>query len=229
MVEIRQLELDLFSVFAAAEQAPEEADLAVLWSQFAEVMDELPLQDQLRVGGMVLDQLAELCQTKAEFLWEDWQDAHNTEGPVLDEEWLQGLVRQSHHVDVSELVKPMTRYREGTEGEASVRDESVVGEVDKVNILAMVDDIEAVEQTKQSALGVAHDENASAWSQRISAYLENQSESVKLVELQHQLQRPLIELWLGALLGGFTIEQRGEFYENQQVWISLTSVNKAVG
>ncbi|MEM9153149.1 MAG: hypothetical protein AAGB19_22230, partial [Cyanobacteria bacterium P01_F01_bin.3] len=67
MIEIRQLELNLFSVLAAAEQVPEEADLNALWSQFAEVIDKLPLQEQLRVGGMVLDQLAEICQTKAEF------------------------------------------------------------------------------------------------------------------------------------------------------------------
>ncbi|MEM9907581.1 MAG: hypothetical protein AAF921_21435, partial [Cyanobacteria bacterium P01_D01_bin.44] len=126
-------------------------------------------------------------------------------------------------------VKPISRHREGSKGEVSDGNESVVGEVDKANILAMVDDIEAVEQTKQSTLAVAHDENASAWSQRISDYLENQSESVKLVELQHQLQRPLIELWLGALLGGFVIEQRGDFYENQQVWISLVRVNEAAG
>ncbi|MEM8809837.1 MAG: hypothetical protein AAGF01_27780 [Cyanobacteria bacterium P01_G01_bin.38] len=104
----------------------------------------------------------------------------------------------------------------------------LVGEVDKANVLAMVDDIEAIEQ-KQSALAVAHDENVSAWSQRIADYLENQSRSVRLVELHHQLQRPLIELWLGALLGGFVIEQKGDFYENQQVWISLVSVNEPVG
>lgn len=229
MIEMRQLELNLFSVLAAAEQVPEEADLSALWAQFAEVIDKLPLQEQLRVGGMVLDQLAEICQTKAEFLWDDWQDAHNTEGPVLDEDWLQGLVRQSQHVDVSELVKPISRRREGSEGKRSDRrDESLVGEVEKANVLAMVDDIEAIEQ-KQSALAVAHDENASAWSQRIADYLENQSRSVRLVELQHQLQRPLIELWLGALLGGFVIEQKGDFYENQQVWISLVRVNEAAG
>ncbi|MEO1351037.1 MAG: hypothetical protein AAFW84_19895 [Cyanobacteria bacterium J06635_15] len=227
MIEIRQLELDLFSVLAAAEQVPEEADLNALWSQFAGVMDELPLQEQLRMGGMVLDQLAEICQTKAEYLWEDWQDAHNTEGPVLDEDWLQGLVRQSHYVDVSELVKPISRQREGAGNGVSDRDESIVGEVDKANLLAMVDEIETVEK-KQRALAVAHDENASAWSQQIADYLENQAQSVRLVELQHQLQKPLIELWLGALLGGFVIEQKGDFYENQQVWISRVQRQKSV-
>ena len=38
-------------------------------------------------------------------------------------------------------------------------------------------------------------------------------------ELQQQLQMPLIELWIAALLGGFSLEQRGEFYETAEVWV----------
>ncbi|MEM8808366.1 MAG: hypothetical protein AAGF01_20295, partial [Cyanobacteria bacterium P01_G01_bin.38] len=124
------------------------------------------------------------------------------------------------HVDVSELVKPVSRQRERSEEESSKLTESIVGEVDKGKVLAMVEDLEAADQ-KQAALGVAHDENVSAWSQRISDYLEEQPQAVRLVDLQHQLNRPLIELWLGALLGGFVVEQRGHFYEEQQIWVSL--------
>ncbi len=39
------------------------------------------------------------------------------------------------------------------------------------------------------------------------------------------LQMPMVEVWLGLLLGGFTLEQRGDFYNSQNVWVksSLTS------
>ncbi|WP_375490895.1 hypothetical protein [uncultured Nostoc sp.] len=30
---------------------------------------------------------------------------------------------------------------------------------------------------------------------------------------------PIVEVWLGLLLGGFTLEQRGNFYQNQNVWV----------
>lgn len=30
---------------------------------------------------------------------------------------------------------------------------------------------------------------------------------------------PMVEVWLGLLLGGFTLEQRGNFYYNQNVWV----------
>ena len=28
--------------------------------------------------------LAGLCEAKSDILWEDWQDAHNADGPVMD-------------------------------------------------------------------------------------------------------------------------------------------------
>ncbi|NEP19397.1 MAG: hypothetical protein F6J97_21310 [Leptolyngbya sp. SIO4C1] len=215
MSEARQLELDLSAALAAAEQVPEDADLQALWSQFAAGFDQLPLREQLRLGGLVIAQLAGLCQTKAEIFWEDWQDAHNTEGPILDDAWLQKLVRQSHHVDVSELVKPITHIRQP--GKPSAGD-SVVAEVNKADLLALVEQLEAEPQT--AALAVAHDENASAWIALITDWLSTHPHPLKLLDLQQQSQRPLIELWLGALLGGFVLEQKGEFYETQQVWIS---------
>ena len=42
----------------------------------------------------------------------------------------------------------------------------------------------------------------------------------RLVDLQQQLGMPLIEVWIAALLGGFTMEQRGSFYQTQEVWVS---------
>ncbi|WP_223269972.1 hypothetical protein [Nostoc sp. 'Peltigera membranacea cyanobiont' 213] len=36
---------------------------------------------------------------------------------------------------------------------------------------------------------------------------------------------PMVEVWLGLLLGGFTLEQRGDFYNSRNIWVksSLTS------
>ncbi|WP_420761387.1 hypothetical protein [Nostoc sp. CALU 546] len=31
---------------------------------------------------------------------------------------------------------------------------------------------------------------------------------------------PMVEVWLGLLLGRFTLEQRGNFYYNQNVWVN---------
>jgi hypothetical protein len=75
----------------------------------------------------------------------------------------------------------------------------------------------------QTALDTAHDENVSEWGAAISIRLDRweqpQPQSVPLLELQRSIEMPLVQVWLGLLLNGFEIEQRGEFYETEQVWI----------
>ncbi|WP_176453370.1 hypothetical protein [Pseudanabaena sp. SR411] len=42
----------------------------------------------------------------------------------------------------------------------------------------------------------------------------------RLMDLQKAIQLPIIETWLGLLLGDFKLEQRGEFYDSSGVWIT---------
>ena len=95
MVNVRQLELNLEAVFEEAAEVPEDADVLSIWVQFEDELAGLPQRDHLRVAGDILFRLAELCETKSKLIWEDWQDAHNAEGPVMDSDWLQGLTRQT--------------------------------------------------------------------------------------------------------------------------------------
>lgn len=214
MVDVRQLELDLGNAFEDAAEIPEEANILELWQQFEVVMAELPWREQLRMGGEVLAQLAEICEAKSEVLWEDWQDAHNSEGPVMDGEWLRGLTRQTQEIDFSELVQRSNRSA-GDQDEDSGAD-SVVSEVDKQLVLALVDEL-TWEEAKAKALASSHAEDVSAWVAAIAA--KRQSVPQRLVELQKQLQMPLIEVWIGVLLGGFQLEQRGDFYEVDEIWL----------
>jgi hypothetical protein len=71
----------------------------------------------------------------------------------------------------------------------------------------------------RNALDTAHDENVSEWGAAISVRLDEWEQSVSLLELQRSVELPLVQVWLGLLLNGFEIEQRGEFYETEQVWI----------
>lgn len=70
---------------------------------------------------------------------------------------------------------------------------------------------------KNQALAVSHTENVSNW---VKMLANEQGESPqRLVDLQQKLKMPLIEVWLAALLGSFSIEQRGDFYQTQEVWV----------
>ena len=222
MVDVRQLELNLDLAFEIAAEVPEAANVRHLWEQFEEVMADLPWRDQLRIGGEVINQLAGICEAKADVLWEDWQDAHNADGPIMDGDWLRGLTRQTQELDFSEHVKRSPYLSKEPDSEPADND-SVVGEVDKAAVLAFVDDLtEAAE--KEKALAVSHAENVSDWIQKLSSKSIDQPQ--RLVELQRQLKMPLIELWIAALLGGFSLEQRGEFYETADMWIGDRRSNR---
>ncbi|MEL6137228.1 MAG: hypothetical protein AAFR42_07450 [Cyanobacteria bacterium J06628_6] len=215
MVDIHQLELNLDLAFEIAAEVPEEADVRTLWEQFEAVMADLPWRDQLRLGGEVINQLAGICEAKADVLWEDWQDAHNADGPVMDGDWLRGLTRQTQELDFSDHVKrPAYALKEQDSKPAD--EDSVVGEVDKATVLAFLDDLTEAEE-KEKALAVSHAENVSDWIQALSS--KGIGRPQKLIELQRQLKMPLVELWIAALLGGFSLEQRGEFYETAEVWV----------
>jgi hypothetical protein len=43
---------------------------------------------------------------------------------------------------------------------------------------------------------------------------------MRLLDLQMALKLTIVEIWLGLLLGDFKLEQRGEFYNSTEIWIS---------
>ncbi|NJM98552.1 MAG: hypothetical protein HC800_16580 [Phormidesmis sp. RL_2_1] len=217
MVSVRQLELNLEVAFEEAAEVPEKVDVLSLWAQFEGELAELGQRDRLRVAGDVLVQLAGLCEAKADVLWEDWQDAHNADGPVMGESWLQGLTRQSQELDFSGLVKRSYRTMESGESNTEKQaDDSVMGAVDKSAVLEMLDGLD--EALKAEALAVSHSENVSDWVKAIASQQTRKPQ--RLIDLQAQLKMPLIEVWIAALLGGFILEQRGSFYQTQEVWVS---------
>ena len=214
MVSVRQLELNLELAFEEAADRPETADVLSLWAQFEGELAGLDQRDRLRVAGDILVQLAGLCEAKSELLWEDWQDAHNANGPVMDGDWLQGVTRQTQELDFSDLVN--RSYH--THPNADKADEdSVVGDVEKLSVLDMLDALDDAD-LKSQALAVSHAENVS---DRVKALADKQRDTPqRFVDIQRQLKMPLIEVWIAALLGGFPLEQRGSFYQTQEVWVN---------
>lgn len=217
MVDVRQLELNLEAAFDEASEVPEEADVLSLWAQFEGDLAGLPQQEHLRVAGDILVKLAGLCEAKSDVLWEDWQDAHNADGPVMEEGWLQGLTCQTQELDFSELVQRSYANSSNLLNEDKTDEDSVAGNVEKLSVLDMIDALED-DDLKSQALAVSHAENVSEW---VAALADRQADSPqRLVDIQQQLRMPLIEVWIAALLGGFPLEQRGSFYQTQEVWVS---------
>lgn len=192
---------------------PETTNLGQLWQAIEPVLVGLALHEQLAVGGAVIECLATLHQAKAEALFEQWQAVYDPEDPTLAQDWLRGLVRSSQQIDTEDIVAIPTRQR--IKAERVHGEDSVVATVDKADILAMVDEMEAAQQ----AITIAYDEAVGAWVEEIRAWFEAHPEAIEVRHLQAQLGWPLVQIWLGLLLGGFRLEPGdGEFYA-RPIWV----------
>lgn len=97
---------------------------------------------------------------------------------------------------------------------------TVVRERTKAEILAEIESEEIdPEVAYRDAMALAHDENVSEWGVAISTRLDEGNLPVSLLELHRAVEMPLVQVWLALLLNGFSLEQRGEFYQTEQVWI----------
>ncbi|MGR3279830.1 hypothetical protein ACSYAD_32770, partial [Acaryochloris marina NIES-2412] len=144
---------------------------------------------------------------------------YNSEGPVLDEDFLAGMVQQTMFLDVSDLCR-QPKSRTSRQGFMGKPVESVVGEVSKDSVLEFVDELESGEAV---ALKVSHVEDVGAWVNEIASYLEQAEGAVLFVELVRGVEMPAVAVLIGILLGSFRMEQRGGFYEGG-VYVSILAL-----
>jgi len=194
---------------------PMAANLPQLLKEFDYLISQLPRAAQLRVAGEILSRLAEIIAARARRLFDEWEEQYiplEEEEPVLTVAMLQEVLRQSMTLHLDEFVEHPVIHR------TFVPTESIVGEVEKSNLLEFAEMLDQ-EQAMEEALSLAHQEDVSAWIQAIQEWMQREGKEVSLLVLQKMLKKPLIELWLGLLLGGFALEQRGEFYQTEGIWV----------
>ena len=209
----------LRSLVQEALAEPVSASLRDLWVRIEPILAEFPDMERLQIAGYMIAQLAEIYHAKAEKLLGIWQlhysDDLTEQEPLIDEEFLLGLVQQTMYLDLSKLIesKPPTRRRKFDR-------DSVVGQVEKQKLLKMVD----LEQAKRDALSVAYDEDISAWSEAIAVWLSQQQQQLvtqgiwfsHLSRSLHEQDDQLtpVKVFLALLLSGYPLEQPGAFYES---------------
>ncbi|WP_243713975.1 hypothetical protein [Nostoc sp. 106C] len=99
---------------------------------------------------------------------------------------------------------------------SALHGDSVVAPVEKEKVLEMLEEVRTVEDVHK----LAGDEDVQEWENAIAYYLGNIQDEISLPQLQRALKMPLVEVWLGLLLGGFTLEQRGDFYDSHKIWVN---------
>ena len=206
----------------AIEQAianPADANLKALLGELDCILPSLPAAEQLQVAGDVLAQLIDLYVCRGEQLLNAWEEQYNSSPcePILSADLLQEVLRHTMTLSLDEIwvtAEPKPQPPQPTD--------TVVGVVAQTNLLEFLNQTHP-EQAQRSALDVAHEEDITTWVQAIAQWLQQQPQpQVSLLELQRSLQMPLIQIWLALLLGEFTLEQRGNFYQLDSLWISTT-------
>ena len=141
-------------------------------------------------------------------------------------------------VNLSDLIEPAPPRAHRRSKPTFKGESSVANVVDKSAVLAMVEQMVAEaqaselplsdEQKKQLALASAHDEDISTWTKAIAHQIQHSgSKPVSLLQLQQALEIPMIEIWLGLLLGGqeqYQWEIGEEFYNEPRKIFLVTSL-----
>jgi hypothetical protein len=227
-MEVQQLELDLWQSLETASRFPETADLRSLCDALEQTLSDQSLAEQLAVAGDVLVRLSEVHAARADLLISRWERRHNPTEPVVNLEECVDLFVQSLSLDVTDLFEEPepVQYPTNRKKKSSTQvDGSIVEEVDKEALLNWVDQMTAEQPLDEAQMAeqiqdLAHGENVEEWSRAIANYLIQIKSPIQLLELQQSLQMPIVEVWLGLLLGNFSLKQQGDFYNSQNVWVS---------
>jgi len=205
-----QLELNLWA---------ELEDFQQMLDGVEAIVHHLPESQQLQAAGDALLRIAQMCESRAEMLMTEWEEAYRD--PIVGQGFFAEMVRQTMAVDLSELIEPAPLRKPRTQTQKPSG--TIVATVEKEAVLAMVEQMgQEAEAQMQSVLGVAHSEDVSGWAGAIAQWLAQQSVAeMSWSELEAGLGMPWVELWLGLLLGGFRVEQRGEFYQRETIWVEV--------
>lgn len=212
----RQLELALNLDVKDGFEEPEAINLPELVKQFDDMLAALPEKEQLRLGGMYLDQLSQLYHVRAMMLLDDWEEEYNSDGPRFDDELLLGLIKEHQTVDVSEFVKPAHRFHPPKELGPLDDEDSVFVALETEEAIALAQEDW---EKRERGVDLSHDEDITRWVDVVQEALKRMPEKILLVELHEHVSLTWIELLLALLLGGFELKQEGHFYQLSTLWV----------
>ena len=222
---MQPLEQDLWQALQDALALPQSTDLKRLCHLFDSAIAQLPESQQLDAAGKAIEQIAAVYALKADWVLANWKatyEAAEPSLPVLNAESLDGWLRQSMSLDLDVFIDQPASKRSKRNHQSQATD-SIAAVVDQKSLLEMLDQMAAEPSPDQMMRHLAGDETPVKWSAAIAQWLQEYAptEFVCLPDLCSRLGMPWVEVLLGLLLGGFVLEQRGNFYSNEDVWVAL--------
>lgn len=213
-----QLELDLWDDLQSALAQPEVVNFEQLWQKLDSALASLERNQQLQVAAEAILQIVEVYVSRAKSILDSLEVTDNINGPVLADDFLSGLMRQSMSLDLSDMMENLFPVEE--QGNEPTSGSQVIA-IDKKVAKEIARNANAL--AKKELLTLAGKENISAWQQAIAHWMQqHQNKKISLLQLQQTLSMPLVEIWLGLLHSPtpYQWEGAGEFYrEARDIWI----------
>jgi hypothetical protein len=219
---MQQLELDLWAVLRQASAAPEDAEFPVIWQALDQVLPGLAIVEQLQTASTTIAQMADIFQVQAGLIFEELEATAAQDGPRMAADAFDRYVRQYMLIDFEDYIEELESLPRmaRTEREAVEDFYSVAQPVAQAELLEVLHDeiVLSEEEAHAAALAVAHGEDISDWIAAIGEALETVGTAIEMQALLKLVQLPLVELWLGLLLGGYglrrdrEIERDDDFY-----------------
>jgi hypothetical protein len=221
MKKVKQLELDLWDVISTARQTPEDANFSMVFELLDLTLVDLDTRSQLRVAGEAVCQIADLFCDRSSFLFEELHSRTANGEPIMADDAFDRYVRQAMVVDFEQFIEPLPslprkipeQTKHGNSTVSAIDKEVLIQALEQESLLSFEDELEL-------AISTAHAEDVSSWIEAISLCIANNFSPMRLIDLKDALPLPIVETWLGLLLGDFKLEQRGEFYCTEEIWIS---------
>jgi len=214
----KQLELDLWGDLKTALTEPEAADMELLWHSLDQAIALSDSHKQLLVAGDAIAQIVEVFVLRANGILDSLEVTDDSQGPVLGDDLLSGLMRQSMSLDLSDLMEEFT-FDDVELSPASIGSQVALKGRKETRAIARQERARMRKALKE----LAEKENIPKWQQAIALWIEQHpGEKVSLLQLQQALGMPLVEVWLGLLHSPtpYQWDDTGEFYrEARDMWI----------
>jgi hypothetical protein len=219
-MKVKQLELDLWDVLSIARQTPENANLPMVFKLLDLTLVDLDTRSKLRIAGEAVCQITDLFCDRSSFLFDELHSRTANGEPIMADDAFDRYIRQSMVVDFDQFIEQLQSLpRKSPEQAKSIN--SIVAEIDKEVLIKSLEQesLLSFEQEFERAISTAHAEDVSAWIEAIAYSLKINASPMRLLALHDSLQLPIVEIWLGLLLGNFKLEQKGTFYNSNEIWI----------
>jgi hypothetical protein len=221
VLQFEWINLPVWDAIKVATADPEDADLAILWQEVDAAIVNLDCLGGLQVAGEAISKITDVFELRSQLAFESIQAIGSDDGPRMSEDAFDQYVRQTMQIDFDIYIEPLASLpRKEYQFQEDEETQPQVTEVDRQVLMeAILSEPVDPETAYQEAIALAHDEDVSAWGATISAQLDKWNRPVSLMDLQSSIQMPLVQVWLALLLNGIPLEQRGGFYQTEQIWI----------